>query len=184
MLSSRTQRPWKLTWTWLVLALWLFAAPALAKTVRAMTFAFENEDLSTVIRAVSAVTEMTILFDPTQVTGKLTLFAPRPVPPAEAIQLLTAALALHGYTLSQQAAGIWTITPAQPGSQASTVAVVPLQYARAEEIAYTLSQIAPPGVKVAPYPPTNSVLIAGPPQAVAALAAPLSQKPPTAEPPP
>jgi type II secretory pathway component GspD/PulD (secretin) len=149
-----------------------------------MTFAFENEELSTVIRAVSAVTGMTILFDPTQVTGKLTLFAPRPVTLAEAIQLLTAALALHGYTLSQQTAGVWTITLAQSGSQTSTVEVVPLQYARAEEVAYILSQIAPPGVKVAPYPPTNSVLIAGPPQAVAALAAPLSQKPPTAEPPP
>jgi type II secretory pathway component GspD/PulD (secretin) len=171
-------------WAGLMLLLWLLTAPRVAESARTVTFAFENEELSTVIRAVSSLTGMAFLFDPEQVSGKITLFAPRPVTHAEAIQLLTAALALHGYTLSQRTAGFWTITPVHPSSQTPTIEVVPLQYARAEEVAYTLSQIAPPGVRIAPYPPTNSVLIAGPPRDVAALTKALPQKPQTTEPPP
>jgi type II secretory pathway component GspD/PulD (secretin) len=42
------------------------------------------------------------------------------------------------------------------------IEVVPLTYARAAELAYALSLIAPPGVRIAPYNPTNSLIIRGP----------------------
>jgi type II secretory pathway component GspD/PulD (secretin) len=49
------------------------------------------------------------------------------------------------------------------------IKVVPLSYARADEVAYALFWIAPPGVRVVPYYPTNSVILSGPPAAVEEL---------------
>jgi hypothetical protein len=54
-------------------------------------------------------------------------------------------------------------------SEAFTIKVVPLDYARADELAYTLPWIAPPSVRVVPYYPTNSLIISGHPEAVEAL---------------
>jgi hypothetical protein len=47
--------------------------------------------------------------------------------------------------------------------------VVPLTYARAGEVAYALSWVAPPSVRIVPYYPTNSVIISGHPAAVEGL---------------
>lgn len=49
------------------------------------------------------------------------------------------------------------------------IKVVPLSYARASELAHTLSLVTPPRVRVVPYPPTNSLIISGPPAAVEEL---------------
>jgi type II secretory pathway component GspD/PulD (secretin) len=49
------------------------------------------------------------------------------------------------------------------------IKVVPLTYARAGELAYTLSLVAPPRVRIVPYHPTNSLIISGPPAAVEQL---------------
>jgi hypothetical protein len=43
--------------------------------------------------------------------------------------------------------------------------VVPLDYARAEELAYTLTLLAP-GVRIVPDPRTNSLVIGGDPETV------------------
>ncbi|HEX7000039.1 MAG TPA: secretin N-terminal domain-containing protein [Gammaproteobacteria bacterium] len=43
------------------------------------------------------------------------------------------------------------------------VEVIKLAYAEAEEVAALLAQVAPAGVTVVPYPPTNSIIIAGDP---------------------
>lgn len=42
------------------------------------------------------------------------------------------------------------------------VRMVRLAYADAEELALTLGWVAPPGIRIAPYRPTNSLLISGP----------------------
>jgi hypothetical protein len=47
--------------------------------------------------------------------------------------------------------------------------VVPLTYARAGEVAYALSWVAPPSVRIVPYYPTNSLIISGHPAAVEEL---------------
>jgi type II secretory pathway component GspD/PulD (secretin) len=49
------------------------------------------------------------------------------------------------------------------------IKVVPLAYARAGELAYTLSLVAPPPLRIVPYYPTNSLVISGPPAAVEQL---------------
>ena len=52
---------------------------------------------------------------------------------------------------------------------ATIIKVVPLTYARAGELAYILSLVAAPRVRVVPYYPTNSLIIAGPPAEVEQL---------------
>jgi len=46
--------------------------------------------------------------------------------------------------------------------EAAIIEVVPLTYARAGELAYTLSLIGLPRVRIVPYNPTNSLIISGP----------------------
>ena len=41
------------------------------------------------------------------------------------------------------------------------VTVVPLQYANAEEMAAVIAAILPPGMRVIPYAPTNSLILSG-----------------------
>jgi type II secretory pathway component GspD/PulD (secretin) len=53
--------------------------------------------------------------------------------------------------------------------EAMIIKVVPLTYARAGELAHTLSLVAPPRVRIVPYSPTNSLIISGPPAAVEQL---------------
>ena len=97
------------------------------------------------------------------------MLAPKPVSPAEALELLKSALALHGYTLVRRAEGTW-IVPAEPTArEAVRIEVVPLNYARAAELAYTLSMVAPPWVRIVPDYATNSLIISGHPAAVEEL---------------
>jgi len=61
-------------------------------------------------------------------------------------------------------AGAQPTTPsgAREPVEAMIIEVVPLTYARAGELAYTLSLVAPPRVRIVPYNPTNSLIISGP----------------------
>ena len=140
------------------------AGPALA--VASQPFTFENADIQTVVKQVATLTGITFLFDPEQVKGKITLLSPEGVSPTEALELLKSALALHGYTLLGRAEGTW-IVPAE--RVAFTIKVVRLNYARAGEMAYTLSWVAPPSVRIVPHYPTNSLIISGHPEAVEEL---------------
>ena len=141
-----------------------------------VTLTFENTDIRTVIKKVGELSRTTFLFDPEQVQGKITLLAPQKVSPEEALRLLQSALALHGYRMVKKEEGAW-ILPVEKAVQTETIIeVVPLKYAKAEEVAYTLSCIAPPGVHIAPYSPTNSLIISGDPEAVAELIGVLKEK--------
>jgi type II secretory pathway component GspD/PulD (secretin) len=145
------------------------AVPAGAAAPR--PFTFENVDIQTVVKEVAALTGMTFVFDPEQVKGTITLLGPAGgVSPAEALELLRAALGLHGYALLSRQTRAWIVPAEQTAAAAFVIRVVPLTYAQADEVAYALSWIAPPSVRVVPYPPTNSVLIAGHPDLVAELA--------------
>jgi general secretion pathway protein D len=128
----------------------------------------ENVDIQTVVKQMALLAGITFLFDPEQVRGKITVLSPKGVSPTEALDLLESALALHGYTLLSRAEATW-IVPVEQVPEAFTIKVIPLDYARAGELAYTLSWIAPPSVRVVPYYPTNSLIISGHPAAVEAL---------------
>jgi type II secretory pathway component GspD/PulD (secretin) len=144
------------------------ASPAGAAAPR--PFTFENTDIQTVVKEVAALTGITFLFDPEQVKGKITLLGPAGgASPAEALELLRSALGLHGYTLLIRQTRAWIVPAEQTAAGTFAIRVVPLTYAQADEVAYTLSWIAPPSVRVVSHPPTNSLLIAGHPDLVAEL---------------
>jgi general secretion pathway protein D len=132
---------------------------------------FEGADIQVVVKEVARLTGRTFIFDPEQVRGPITLLAPTRVSAGEALALLESALALRGYGLVERPEATW-IVPRQAHAGAPTataVTVVPLTYARADEVARTLAWIAPPGVRVVPYRPTNSVILSGDPSAVEQL---------------
>jgi general secretion pathway protein D len=133
-----------------------------------VSFSFANAEISTVIKQVGEFTKTTFLFNPELVKGKITLLAPQKVSPEEALKLLQSALALRGYHMVKKEEATW-IVPAGQVPVETIIEVVPLQYARAEELADTLSWVAPDGVRIVPYAPTNSLLISGDPKAVQEL---------------
>jgi general secretion pathway protein D len=141
--------------------------PAWAANSGVLTF--ENADIGTVAKQIGRLTGTTFLFDPEQVKGRITLLAPEPVSPAEALELLKSALALHGYTLVRRAEGMWIVPAERMAPGAFRIEVVRLNYARADELAYALSMVAPPWVRIVPYYATNSLIISGPPAAVEEL---------------
>ena len=156
-------------WPGILLCLFLMRPPGPALATSSGVFTFENVDIGTVAKQIGQLTGTPFLFDPEQVSGRITLLAPKPVSPAEALELLKSALALHGYTLVRRAEGTWIVPAGRMAHEAVRIQVVPLNYARADELAYTLSMVAPPWVRIVPYYATNSLIISGHPAAVEEL---------------
>ena len=132
-------------------------------------FDFENVEVSTVVKHVGRLTGITFLYDPEQVKGRITVLSPKSVSPAEALEVLRSALALHGYRLVGSAGGMSIVPAERLAHKAVTVKVVHLEHALAGELALTLRWVAPPGVRIVPYHRTNSLIISGPPAAVQKL---------------
>ncbi len=151
-----------------LLALLLLLPPTNVGATQEFIFAFTNTDIPTVLKMTSELTGTTFLYDPEQVKGRISILSPQKVSVAGALELLRSALALRGYKMVAKEAGIW-IVPTDQAAQEPIIEVVPLQYARAEEVAATLAGVSPPGVRIIPYPPTNSVIISGAPEAVRGL---------------
>jgi type II secretory pathway component GspD/PulD (secretin) len=125
-------------------------------------FTFENAEIEVVIKKASELTGLAFLYDPEQVKGRITLYLPDKVSPDKVLQPLRLALAIHGYSLLRKDNTVWIV----PGEQAAHLEVVPLDNAEAEELAAALAHLAPYGVRIVPYYPTNSLLIYGDPQGV------------------
>ncbi len=155
--------------TGVFLGLLFVSAAGPAWAITSGLFTFENADIHAVVKQVAILTGITFLFDPEQVKGKITLLSPKSASPTEALELLKSALALHGYTLLGRAEGTWIVPAERAAHEAFTIKVVPLNYAQAGELAYTLSWVAPPSVRIVPYYPPNSLIISGHPAAVEQL---------------
>lgn len=79
------------------------------------------------------------------------------------MHLFGLAVILTGFAMPLVAEAESTPLPvAREPVEATIIEVVPLTYARAGELAYTLSLIALPRVRIVPYNPTNSLIISGP----------------------
>jgi general secretion pathway protein D len=143
--------------------------PVPARATPAEPLHFESAEISTVVKHVGRLTGITFLFDPEQVKGRITILSPTSVSPEEALELLKSALAVHGYRLVSSAGGTLIVPAERLAPEPITVRVVALDYASAGEVAYTLRWVAPAGVRIVPYYPTNSLVISGPPAAVEKL---------------
>ena len=125
-------------------------------------FTFENAEIEAVIKKASELTGLAFLYDPEQVKGRITLYSPGKASPDEMLQSLRLALAIHGYSLLRKDNTVWIV----PGEQAAHLEVVPLDNTEAEELATAFAHLAPYGMRIVPYYPTNSILIYGDPQGV------------------
>ena len=153
-------------WLGVSLAVAFTTAPGAAVGGSQTQLVFKDTDIQIVIEEVARLTGTTFLFDPARVQGKITVLATAEGTPAQALELLRSALALHGYLLVARPEGMW-ILPAQEAAGAGVVVrVIRLTHVDAEDVALTLSWAAPPGVRIAPFYPTNSVIISGPEAAV------------------
>ncbi len=157
------------------LCLLLFWGPVQAGEI---SFTFENQDVSAILKETSKLIGVTFLFDPEQVKGKLTILSPKKVSAKAALELLRSALALHGYALVGEG-NLFRIFPLEeaPALAEEKIEVLTLSYARAEEVAYALAYGAPYGVTLLPYFPTNSLVISGSPEAVARVVEVIRGKP-------
>jgi type II secretory pathway component GspD/PulD (secretin) len=95
-------------WASLLLCLVLAVEPveALSNQVR---LEFVDADIRVVIEEVARITGMTFLFDPSRVKGRITVLAPDAVSPAQALELLRSALALHSYALIVRPESTWIV---------------------------------------------------------------------------
>jgi hypothetical protein len=153
----------------IVMGLHLVSGVGPASASSSEPFTFENADIQTVVAQVARLTGIPFVFDPERVTGKITLLSPKSVSPTEALELLKSVLALHGYALVRRAEATWIVPADRAAAEGFTIKVVPLTYAHVGELAYTLSRIAPPSIRIAPHYPTNSLIISGHPAAVEEL---------------
>jgi general secretion pathway protein D len=146
----------------------LIGEPGTLEGAPKSAFTFENADIKAVIAEVARLTGVTFVFDPIRVQGTITVLAPGEVTPAQAVDLLRSALALHGYTILEKPEGMWVV-PAREAPAEFVVRVIRLTYADAGEVASTLAWVAPAGVRVVPHFATNSVVISGHDEAVRQL---------------
>jgi len=152
-------------WAGISLTLVFTTAPGSAYGVTQSQFTFKDADIQAVIEELAKLTNTTFLFGPSRVKGKITVLAADDVTPAQALELLRSVLAVHGYGLVVRPEGTW-IVAVQPATTKVVVREVRLTYVDAEDVAWTLSWAAPPGVRIVPFHPTNSVVISGPEDAV------------------
>lgn len=151
--------PWSRTWVRLWVALVLTAAPATAGVPAPLVL--ENAEIHTAVDAVAQRTGTTFLFDPERVKGRITILGAGTVSPDRALELLRSALALHGYVLVERPEGTWIVPAHEIAGDDFVVEVVRLTYADAADVAFTLGWVAPPGLRIVPFRPTNSIVIAG-----------------------
>ena len=127
------------------------------------SFTFEDEEIGAVLKRTSELTGISYIFDPQKVHGKITILASGKVSPERALKLLESALAMRGYVVQQQGEIAWVTVAPRVGE---TLKVVPLDYANAIDVALTLHPIVPQSVRIAPYTPTNSLILWGNKKAV------------------
>jgi type II secretory pathway component GspD/PulD (secretin) len=167
-LPARSSLVVRILWAHVLGCLALAAVTGPAWAARDEVFGFEDADLHAVVAQVGQLTGITFLFDPEHVTGRIAVLPSRRVSAAEALALLESALALHGYALVRRAEGTWIVPAAPVARQQVSVRIVRLNYARAGELAHTLSR-AVPWLRIVPHVATNSLVISGPPEGVEEL---------------
>ena len=135
---------------------------------------FANAELAEIVEKVARATGERFLFDDS-LRGKLTLTSPERVSREEALELLNAALLLHGFVALPTPSGARKILPLGPGlggapwnpgapgarSEAQTTTLVRLRSATAERVATALQPWLGATALAIAHPPSNAVILAG-----------------------
>jgi general secretion pathway protein D len=136
----------------------------------------DGVDLATLTKHISEISGRIILFDPNVVKGKVTVVAPGKIPKEEVWSLFQAILEVHGYTTVSAGSVVKIIRAAEaktegievrkgtgldqpPARDVVITQVVPLKYARAQDLANTLTPLLSPQGRIAAYQPINVLII-------------------------
>ena len=133
---------------------------------------FQDQELPDVVRAISERTGVPFLFDE-RLRGRVTITAPRPVTPGEALELLVSALRMVGFATVHGASGLTEIVPVSesagrvPVSSATPRAnldypvttLVPLQAAQADALLPLVQPLLGANAVVQAFPPTNTLVL-------------------------
>ncbi len=150
-----------------------FPLPAGARNA-GITLSFVDTELAEVVRDVAAATGASFVFDD-RLQGRVTVSVVNRVTPAEAIQILHAALLSKGFAAVPSPGGIWRILPAGDANSTSPFLTTPpdeqrvapittlvqLHSATARDLVANLERFAGGEILAAAYDPTNSVILAG-----------------------
>ena len=150
-----------------------FPVPAGARNT-GITLSFVDTELSEVVRDVAKATGVSFVFDD-RLQGRVTVSVVNRVSPAEAVQILHAALLSKGFAAVPSPGGVWRILPVSdangnspflatpPGEErvAPVTTLVQLHSAAARDLVANLSAYAGGEILVSAFEPTNSVILSG-----------------------
>jgi len=139
-----------------------------------LTLSFVDAELSEVVRDVAKATGASFMFDE-RLQGRVTISVVNRVTPAEAVEILHAALLSKGFAAVPSPGGVFRILPAGESSQASPfrlrepdaervapiTTLVPLHSASAKELVASLERFAGGEILAVPLERSNSVILSG-----------------------
>jgi general secretion pathway protein D len=149
-------------------------APAQEREARSVPVEFVRAQLADVVRQIAAAVGRPYLYDPEALRGTVSILGGGPVSPGEAIEILEAALLVRGYSsvptpggprkiIAIDAFGAeapWRTEPLRERDEAVTT-LVRLREVGADFAAGMIRPWIGPTTVVVPYPPANSLILAG-----------------------
>lgn len=133
----------------------------------------KNAEIAAIIKIFSRKTGRNFILDE-RVKGKVTMYLPGTIPPAESLKILDSVLALKGFTSVPIAENLWKVVPSKEAKQSTVPTVrddenlpgssvvtrlINLKYVSSEEVQQLISQIISPDGFVSAYSGTNSLLV-------------------------
>lgn len=137
---------------------------------------YEGVELGQIIRSIGAQTGRNFLFDPQVAAIPVTLISHGPIDPEMLLPLLQSILVTYGFSMRETLEGnlikirplaedaekakIYKGPDAVPtGYEEFSTHVIPIRYAKAEELAQLLPRLASKDAKVDAYGPTNTLIL-------------------------
>tara|TARA_B100001248_G_scaffold258777_1_gene243641 strand:+ start:611 stop:3109 length:2499 start_codon:yes stop_codon:yes gene_type:complete len=136
------------------------------------SFDYPNADIADVVKAISELTGKNFIIDP-NIRGKITILAPSQITKAEAYKAFLSALAMNGFTVVPYGnfLKIKSVNEAKrdsintysgsysPDTDQLITRIIHLKHISAEEVNRSLRILVSPKGEMAPYPPTNSLIV-------------------------
>ncbi len=148
------------------------AAPIAAPSTEPFSLRYDRAEIADVVREVAEKARVPFSFDE-RLRGKVTITAPRPVTPDEALQLLATALRTVGFTVVRTGAGLHEIVPIPESVgrvevSASTprafvdlpvTTLAPLRAAKADALVPVVQPLLGANAVVQAFTPTNTLIL-------------------------
>jgi len=139
-----------------------------------VTLDFADVELAAVIDTIARMTGKNFIYDD-RVRGRVTIISPTPIPLDQAYAVFESVLQVKGFTTVRTPGGTIKVVPLREAKESSVETVqssqrppnrdhfvtrlIPLRYIDAESIVNTLKPLVSKDAHMAPYSPTNTVIL-------------------------